>query len=225
MKFHLTSFRNGARILTSTPAFRDVADALTGIGLDEVTRLRDKRQARQPGRKAGIQDGLNSLIRTALEAGGWRPFVPVFEPDPDTKKGLWVMDFAKDYAPAAPIRVGLEVTFNHAEALTWTPIRLTLAHEAEDVLPDARIDVGVIVIGTDNLKGHRQEGLRMDSAVGTYERLITVLPKMRAVLPAPLVVFGLDWADGGQVGDIKELSLHTSAPSVRYTVSGPDVSK
>jgi hypothetical protein len=89
----------------------------------------------------------------------------------------------------------------------------------------SRIDVGCIIIGTDDLKGNRKEGLRMDSAVGTYERLITVIPKMRSVLPGPLVIFGLDWADGGQVGGINELSLHSATPKIRYTTSRPDVSQ
>ena len=118
------------------------------------------------------------------------------------------MDFAKPFREG--IRVGMEVTFNHGEAIPWTLIRPTLAHESEGVLPKARIDVGVIISGSDHLKGTRKEGLRMDSAVGTYERLRTLLPKMRAVLPAPLVVYGLDWAEGGLSGAPEEISLHTS---------------
>lgn len=209
MRFHITSFRNGYRVLDSTPALREISKVLAGITIDEVDTLRRERQKRQKA-KAGIQDGLNKIIRERLGANGWDPFVPVFRADDATRKGLWTMDFAKRYDDS--FAVGLEVTFNHAEALTWTPIRLTLAHEAEHVLPKARIDVGCIIIGTDDLKG-RGNDKRMDSAVGTYERLVTVLPKMRAVLPAPLVIFGLDWSDGGLSGTVKELDLHSSHAS------------
>lgn len=170
-------------------------------------------------RKAGIQTGLNRLLREHLVLDGWSAEVPVFEADSETDKGVWTMDFAKHYQRAF-IRVGLEVTFNHGEALTWTPLRLALAHEAENVHPDARINVGCIIIGTDDLKGNRRDGLRMDSAVGTFERLLTLLPKMRPVLPAPLVIFGLDWADGGLVSTPFEVDLHTSLVKTRPPVGG-----
>lgn len=214
MKFHVTSYRNGYRVLDSTPALREISKALASITLAEVDKMRRERQKKQKA-KAGIQDGLNKIIHSRLTGNKWDSFVPVFRADEATKKGLWTMDFAKRYDES--FAVGLEVTFNHAEALTWTPIRLTLAHEAEHVLPKARIDVGCIIIGTDDLKG-KGNAKRMDSAVGTYERLVTVLPKMRAVLPAPLVIFGLDWSDGGHAGTVKELDLHSSHASGHASV-------
>lgn len=213
MRFHITSFRNGDRVLASTSAFDEIKGVLAGIQLSEIRRKRKARQKKQKS-KAGIQYGLNELIRARLEKLGWTPQVPVFQADKKTKKGIWTMDFSKSFDDS--FSVGVEVTFNHAEALTWTPIRLTLAHEAEGVLTKARINVGCIIIGTDGLKG-TGSSKRMDGAVGTYERLVTVLPKMRAVLPAPLVIFGLDWKNGGQVGGVKELEMHSPHSSGHAT--------
>ncbi|GIS93483.1 MAG: hypothetical protein CM1200mP22_07200 [Dehalococcoidia bacterium] len=48
--------------------------------------------------------------------------------------------------------VGVEVTFNHAEAIAWTLIRLNLAGESTEVLETSRLDVGVAVYPTVELK-------------------------------------------------------------------------
>jgi hypothetical protein len=221
MQFRVSSFRNGIQILRASGAFDELVGVLTRITLEEVSRLRESSQGRYDARaqergprKAGIQNGLNKLLKARLQEAGWTPEVAVFEKDPAARKGMWTMDFVKAFREG--IAVGLEVTFNHAEALPWTLIRPTLAHESETALPAARIHVGVVVIGTDHLKGNSSEGFRMDSAVGTYERLRTLLPKMRAVLPAPLVILGLDWKDGGLTGVVEEISMHTSMSGLGF---------
>lgn len=226
MQYHVRSYRNGYQILQYSPAYREIGHVLEQIELGEIQRRRAELQesyaksAARKGstpRKAGIQTGLNALLRERLTVQGWQTEVPVFDADSETEKGVWTMDFWKSF-PAAATTVGLEVTFNHGEALTWTPLRLALAHEAEGVRKGARINVGCIIIGTDDLKGSRRTGLRMDSAVGTFERLLTLLPKMRSVLPAPLVLFGLDWKEGGLAGRPAEVDLHTSAVATRPLV-------
>lgn len=218
MQFRVASYRHGLQILRACGALGEISQVLGSITLDEVQARRESRQkaaderAEQAGkapRRAGVQAGLNALLSERFGGTlGWLEQVPVFAKDPDSDKGFWTLDFVKPFAEE--IRVGVEVTFNHGEAIPWTLIRPTLAHESEGVLPAAQIHVGVVISGTDHLKGNRKTGLRMDSAVGTYERLRTLLPKMRAVLPAPLVLFGLDWQEGGQKGDPEEISLHTS---------------
>lgn len=214
MKFHVRSFRRGLPILKASGAWDELCDALGTITIEQIEHLRLQRQA-QSENKAGIQTGLNKLISNQLAGErGWTPEVAVFKADNGSKKGLWTMDFAKLFENE--MRVGVEVTFNHAEAIPWTILRPTLAHEAEGVEPGARIHVGVIIIGTDNLKGNSKDGLRMDSAVGTYERLLTLLPKMRAVVPCPFVIIGLDWENGGLTDDVKELSLHRSDSQLNF---------
>lgn len=216
MQFHVASYRQGIQILRASGALDELAKALGSITLEEIDRRRSERQERAntraaaeggKPRKAGIQDGTNRLIEELLAKHGWDAQVKIFAMDLGAKKGLWTMDFAKTFKEE--IRVGVEVTFNHAEAMPWTLVRPTLAHEAEGVLEGARIHVGVIILPTDQMKG-KGETLRMDSAVGTYERLRTLLPKMRSVLPAPLVIIGLDWMDGEWDGTSKELRLHSS---------------
>lgn len=208
MRFHVRSFRRGLPILKASGAYEELVETISGIQVSEIQARREELQ-RSSKQTVGIQRGLNEALRRELsERRGWEEEVAVFPPDPGSKKGVWTIDFIKSFEEG--IRVGLEVTFNHAEAIPWTILRPTLAHEADHVLPRARIHLGVIVIGTDNLKGNRLEGFRMDSAVGTFERLMTVLPKMRSVVPTPFVVFALDWADGGLASQPKEVDLHRS---------------
>lgn len=231
MRFHVASYRAGHTILAATPAFEEIARVVSEIPLEEITRRRGARQAKSDATgkegNAGIQRGLNEIIREQLSSlpFPWRPEVAVFDPDPGTRKGFWTMDFHKRF-DALRNGVGVEVTFNHAEALPWTLIRPTLAYQSETVLPGSRIDAAVVIIGTDQLKGDRGH-LRMDSAVGTYERLRTLLPKMKWVLPAPMVILGLDWAEGGQIGKVDEIDLYSTmsglAPSEKPLIKLHDL--
>jgi hypothetical protein len=198
--------------MAASSAFEEVSSVLAGISLAEVDERRAMRQAEATEKSqrthVGVQKGLNQILRERLGACSppWRSEVPVFPPDPGSGKGFWTMDFHKRF-PRLRNGVGIEVTFNHAEALPWTLIRPTLAYQSESVVKGSRIDVAGVIIGTDQLKGGRPR-LRMDSAVGTYERLRTLLPKMKWVLPGPMVIFGLDWAEGGQTGDVDEIDLY-----------------
>ena len=87
--------------------------------------------------------------------------------------------------------IGVEVSFNHAEAVPWTFTRLNIAGESSVVIDDHRIDVGVAFFATEQLK----QWARMDGAVGTYELACTWLEMMRPIMPVPILVVGLDATD------------------------------
>lgn len=220
MRFHVSSYRRGFELLRSTGAAADeLFSAVETVSTAEVERLRVERQAKvkakaesKGGRpsKTGVQGSINAELNRILtgEDRGWQPQVPLFAADTETRKGYWTMDFRKEFNEGAA--VGVEVTFNHAEALPWNLIRPTLAYQSDDVLDGARIDLGVIIIGTDQLKGSRStpDGLRVDSAVGTYERLLALLPRMKWVVQVPLTIIGIDWAEGSMVGKPESVNLH-----------------
>lgn len=220
MRFHVSSYRHGFELLRTTGSAADeLLSAVGTLSTTEIERLRLERQTQAKAKAAasggkatrtGVQASLNAELDRLLtsEDWGWQPQVPLFKADVGTGKGYWTMDFRKEFD--AGVGVGVEVTFNHAEALPWTLIRPTLAYQSDDVLEGSRIEVGVIIIGTDQLKGSRSapSGLRVDSAVGTYERLLTLLPRMKWVVQVPLTVIGLDWADGEMVGTPSPINLH-----------------
>ena len=100
------------------------------------------------------------------------------------------MDFLKD-------RVGVEVSFNHAEAIPWQFTRLNVAGESERVIPESRIDVGVVITATRSLKAWA----RMDSTVGTFDRFESWLREMKPILPIPILLVGLD-AEGWEATNV-----------------------
>jgi len=219
MQYHVSSYRQGFELLNSANALEDLVTSLESITLERIEQRRAERQrglneragstGRGP-RRAGIQDGLNAELERLLTHPdrAWRSQAPLYRADVGTGKGYWTMDFHKLFPH--DFGVGIEVTFNHAEALPWTLVRPALAYQSDDVLAESRIEVGAIIIGTDHLKGKRSDpgGLRMDSAVGTYERLLALLPRLKWVIPVPLAIFGLDWADGRMVGIPARVNLH-----------------
>lgn len=217
MQYHVSSYRQGFELLSTANALEDLVTSLESLTLETISQRRLERQKvlneraglRGP-RKAGIQDGLNAELERLLTHPdrAWRSQAPLYEADAGTRKGFWTMDFHKLFPHE--FGVGIEVTFNHAEALPWTLVRPALAYQSDDVLPESRIEVGAIIIGTDQLKGRRSDagGLRMDSAVGTYERLLALLPRLKWVIPVPLAIFGLDWADGRMAGSPTRVNLH-----------------
>ena len=93
----------------------------------------------------------------------------------------WKMDFLRQ-------GVGVEVSFNHAEAIPWQFTRLNVAGEFERVLPNAQIDVGVVICATHSFK----RWARMDSSVGTFDTFKAWLREMRPILPVPILLVGLD---------------------------------
>ena len=90
------------------------------------------------------------------------------------------MDFVKN-------QLGLEIVFNHAEALAWNFTRLHMAGESDEVKPEHRIRVGIAVLAAEELKRWG----RMDGAVGTYEMALEWLRVMRPILPMPIQLVGL----------------------------------
>jgi hypothetical protein len=91
------------------------------------------------------------------------------------------MDFYKE-------SVGIEVSFNHAEAIPWTFTRLNIAGESADVVKEHRVEVGIAIYATDRLK----RWARMDGAVGTFETATSWLEIMKPIMPIPILVVGLD---------------------------------
>lgn len=216
MQFRVSSYRSGFEVMREAGAFEELASAIESISIEEVSRLRAIRQATYnqkatPGsrpRRAGVQDPLNQEFKRLLTSDerAWTSQMALYDSDLGLGKGLWTMDFHKVFRGS--LGIGLEICFNHGEAMPWTLIRPALAYQSEGVHEEARIVVGGIVMVTDDLKRGDDSGLRVDGAVGTYERLLTLIPRMRWVLPVPLVIFGLEWANGAMVGSVHRVPLH-----------------
>lgn len=163
--------------------------AARSITREDILRVHGAFEAGGKRAPAGGQTSINRLFRERLAPSGWIEEPRLFPADQEALR-KWKMDFIK-------ARIGVEVSFNHAEAVPWTFTRLNIAGESDKVIPEHRIDVGVAFFATETLK----RWARMDSAVGTFELAIAWLEMMRPIMPIPVLVVGLS-ADGWAETDV-----------------------
>lgn len=192
MKLELYDFRNALPILERSYAtiWQEFQDQLASISSKDIADfhrgLVRRAVDRQRRPQAGAQTAINQLIDARLRAASWRAQPPLYVGGDKRGHELagWKMDFKKD-------KVGVEIAFNHQEAIPWIFTRLNLAGESPEVLDDAKIKVGVAAFAAKSLKTWG----RMDAAVGTFSQAKLWLEKMKPVMPVPIVVVGLHAAD------------------------------
>jgi hypothetical protein len=192
MEFEVFNFRHAVEVLSNREAWSELQGVLTAIDSSsileshaELARAREERGKKPP---AGGQTAVNRLLKARLTDAGWISEPRLFDRAGDQFRG-WKMDFLKE-------AVGVEVSFNHSEAIPWTFTRLNLAGESQEVLEEHRIAVGVALYAKSSLKSWA----RMDAAVGTFEWARDWLGLMRPIMPIPLALVGLD-ASGWKATD------------------------
>lgn len=174
-------FRLADEILANRPAASELRKVVREITRSDVLSAQARLASQRKRAPAGAQTAVNQVFKDKLLLLGWEPEPKLFRNVRGADLAGWAMDFTKS-------NVGVEVSFNHAEAIAWTFVRLNLAGESTDVQPGSRIDVGVAIYPTRRFKTWG----RMDSAVGVYERATQWLERMKPVLPIPVLVIGLD---------------------------------
>lgn len=179
MEYQIENFRHAHELLRDLPAWHSLRSVLEAVDADRIVATQAALSAVRPRAPRGGQTAINLLIADLLrEEGGWIPQPRLFL-DPELRE--WRMDFLRD-------QVGVEISFNHAEAIAWQFTRLNIAGESERVRPEARISAGVVVTATRSLKAWS----RMDSAVGTFDSFQAWLREMKPILPIPIMLVGLD---------------------------------
>jgi hypothetical protein len=176
-------FRHAREILHDRPEWDEFSAVTASITDEEIIDVQHRFEAGGKRVPAGGQTAVNLIFRQRLQPLGWEPEPRLFDSALKDMRG-WKMDFYK-------ARVGVEVSFNHAEAIPWTFTRLNLAGESRDVLDEHKIDVGIACFATSRLKSWA----KMDGAVGTFELACVWLELMRPIMPIPVLVLGLDAPD------------------------------
>jgi restriction endonuclease BglII len=183
VEFSTYDFRHAREILESRDSWSELSLAARSISREDILQVHGAFEAEGKRSPAGGQTSINRLFRERLAPSGWVEEPRLF-PASQVALRKWKMDFIK-------ARIGVEVSFNHAEAVPWTFTRLNIAGESDKVIPEHRVDVGVAFFATETLK----RWARMDSAVGTFELAKAWLEMMRPIMPIPILVVGLS-ADG-----------------------------
>jgi hypothetical protein len=185
MHFIKHSFRLAEALLEHRPAWDELQTAITSTTQADILQAHERlcgaRAAKNRKFPAGAQSALNDVFEEKLIPLGWTPQQKLFS---DGHLEDWSMDFIKD-------RIGVEVTFNHSEAIAWTFSRLNIAGESERVDECAKVEVGVAITATENLKRWG----KMDSTVSTFEKATAWLREMKPILPIPILLIGLNAAE------------------------------
>lgn len=199
-------FRHAERLLRGEPAWISLDQAVSAITRELVITQQQNLQAAGRGPKGG-QSALNRLFETfLLAADGWESQPRLFH---DPALSEWKLDFRRD-------RVGVEISFNHAEAIPWQFTRLNIAGESERVRPEARIDVGVVITADKSLK----QWSNMDGAVGTFDAFRAWLREMKPILPIPILLIGLS-AEGWPPTDAFPGTAHGTRGGMTQRLTGP----
>jgi len=179
MPHKIESFRLAGEILSHRKEWKEFEKVLSDLSAKHVLSIYEEICSKGKRAPAGGQIPLNEYFRRRLPSD-WKKEPRLFD-DPSKKLRAWKMDFVKN-------KVGVEITFNHAEAIPWIFSRLNIAGESERVQKNSKIEVGIAVFASESMK----RWSKMDNAVGTYELASAWLREMKPILPIPLLLIGLD---------------------------------
>ena len=199
MDFKTYNFRNAIAILNQRPEWNQLCDVIRSIKVEEIVdKQKDLIQRRNEPPK-GAQTAMNEIFKDRLTALNWQKEVRLLKPENslgNRNSAGWKMDFlvrgaALPHAEWPDFGMGLEVSFNHAEAIPWTLIRMNLAAQFEEIRESSRIDVGVGIFASQAFKAWG----RLDGACGTFEQAQRWLTISSHTIPTPIVLIGLNPRD------------------------------
>ncbi len=204
MDFETYNFRNAIAILQYRPEGDDLCDVVRNITRDKIIEAQEAIAANRK-RPKGAQTAINQVFRERLSKSPWQRECHLFEPGylfGNSEVTGWKMDFLIRGKPLTQdgendFGMGIEIAFNHAEAIPWTLIKMNLASQFEDVRDESRIDIGVGIFASQSFKSWG----RLDGAAGTFEQARRWLNISKHTIPTPIVLMGLNPRDGVDAED------------------------
>jgi hypothetical protein len=182
MEYQITDSKGALGILAGNPAWQDFRDGLDAISREDILDAHRKIASKRTIAPAGAQTAVNAVIKEKLTGLGWayRPYLFSYQEQDDL--GKWRLDFIKE-------GIGVDVSFNHLEAMAWTLMRISVAMKSRTVKPSSRLDAGVAVFPTRAFKAWG----KMDDAVGVYEQAVLWLKIIEPLIQVPpVVLIGID---------------------------------
>lgn len=204
MRFVEHSHRHAKAIIESDPHLREryeqFVGALRNMSDEELIADFLIKKAEYAARGTSFKSmtpSINGILKTRmLEIPGWHAEVDIFN---DTTGAIgnteWRLDFACDDA------LCVEVAFNHGEAIAWNLLKPVLSCELNHVEKAVQGQIGIYVCARDNMK----IAANIDSASGSYEKVLRYLPPMMNQLTIPMMVIGLEPFDTFKISDTAEV--------------------
>lgn len=226
MRFVEYSHRHAKAIIENDPQLRERYDqfvgALRSISDEELIADFSQKKAEYAARGTSFKSmtpSINGILKERMLAiPGWKSEVDIFN---DTTGAIgnteWRLDFACEDAFC------VEVAFNHGEAIAWNLLKPVLSCELNHVEKAIQGQIGIYVCATDNMK----IAANIDSASGSYEKVLRYLPPMMNQLTIPMMIIGLEPFETFKISSTAEVIrtdhvIDTSLISHRVMVTKAD---
>lgn len=190
MEFIEYSHRHADAIIASDELLKERYNQLTGT-IKEMTEeelLKDfiEQKEKHTKKKTAFKSmtpSINKLLKSKmLDIPGWEAEVDIFNAEEDNIiNSEWRLDFACDNAFC------VEVAFNHGEAIAWNLLKPVLSCELNHVKKAIQGQIRIYICATDALK----IAGNIDSASGSYEKVLRYLRPMMNQLTIPMMIIGL----------------------------------
>lgn len=204
MRFTEYSHRHADAIIANDPALKERYEQFTNAlrNMTDEDLIADflAKKAEYAARGTSFKSmtpSINSMLKERMLAiPGWQAEVDIFN---DTTGVIgnteWRLDFACDNAFC------VEVAFNHGEAIAWNLLKPVLSCELNHVEKAVQGQLGIYVCATDNMK----IAANIDSASGSFEKVLRYLPPMMNQLTIPMMIIGLEPFETFKISDSAEV--------------------
>lgn len=204
MRFIEYSHRHADAIIANDPTLRERYEQFTNAlrNMTDEDLIADflEKKAEYAARGTSFKSmtpSINSMLKERMLAiPGWQAEVDIFN---DTTGVIgnteWRLDFACDNAFC------VEVAFNHGEAIAWNLLKPVLSCELNHVEKAVQGQLGIYVCATDNMK----IAANIDSASGSFEKVLRYLPPMMNQLTIPMMIIGLEPFETFKINDSAEV--------------------
>lgn len=180
--------------------YNEFVGALASITDEELIADFEQRRDAHLRRNSNFKSmtpSINAILKAKMQQiPGWQCEVDIFNDQTgDIGNTEWRLDFACDDA------LCVEVAFNHGEAIAWNLIKPVLSCELNHVQKAVQGKVGIYVCATDAMK----VAANIDSASGSFEKVLRYLPPMMNQLTVPMMIIGLEPFDTFYVSREKQV--------------------
>ena len=204
MRYIEYSHRHADAIISNDPQLREryeqFVGALRSISDEELIADFLSKKAEYAARGTSFKSmtpSINGILkRRMLAIPGWQAEVDIFNDRTGAIGNTeWRLDFACDDAFC------VEVAFNHGEAIAWNLLKPVLSCELNHVEKAVQGQIGIYVCATDNMK----IAANIDSASGSYEKVLRYLPPMMNQLTIPMMIIGLEPFETFKISDTADV--------------------